>query len=87
MGKPTALIGCGWTRNSAERLSVRSPKMAEYDYTKMTDTEFDKILAEILDEMSGQEILSIPGVYCEVAEYFNNEALERWEKKHTEAEV
>lgn len=55
------------------------------DYSKMTDAEFDEILAAILDEMSGQQILTVPGVYCEVAEYFNNEVLDRWSKEHDES--
>lgn len=55
-------------------------------YAKMTDDEFDAILAAILDKMDGASILQIPGVYSEIAEHFNNEVLEKWEQDHPEEE-
>ena len=45
------------------------------NYDHITDEMFDSKLAEILDHMSGEEILLIPGVYEEVREFFNNQVL------------
>ena len=42
---------------------------------------FDAILAEILDEMTGDQILGLPGVYECVSEEFNNEVIKRWEER------
>ena len=48
------------------------------DYGKMTQEEFDSILAEIVETTPG--IIQIPGVYEILAEHFNNEVLDRWEQ-------
>ena len=48
------------------------------DYSKMTDAEFDRILRDILREMTGEQLLSIEGIYELVSEEFNNEILDRW---------
>ena len=50
------------------------------DFSKMTDDEFRSILEDIVKE-EGANILSIGGVYSELAEYFNNEVLSRWERE------
>ena len=47
-------------------------------YADMKQEDFDRILAEIVKE-NAAVILTIPDVYSELAEYFNNEVLERWE--------
>ncbi len=52
-----------------------------YDYSKMTDEEFDSILADLVFENAGT-LLEIPGVYEAVSEHFNNEVLSRWEEEH-----
>ena len=57
------------------------------DYSKISNEEFDAILAEILNEMTGEQILQIPGVYGEISEHFNNEALERWEQRQADKET
>jgi len=44
----------------------------------MTTLEFDTRLREILKDMTGEELLDIPGVYEAVSEYFNNEVLDNW---------
>lgn len=44
--------------------------------------EFDALLTEIIDECSASQLMSLPGVYEPVAEYFNNEVLQRWEDSH-----
>lgn len=54
------------------------------DYSKMTDDEFNGILKEIVDGMSGAEILAIAGVYEVLREELNNEVLERWAGEHPE---
>jgi hypothetical protein len=51
--------------------------MKEADYSQMTDEEFRDILEDIVNE-EGANILSIGNVYVELAEYFNNEVLDRW---------
>lgn len=51
--------------------------MGKYD--KMTQEEFDKLLEELVYEDGASVLLSIPGVYECVSEYYNNKVLERWE--------
>ena len=46
------------------------------DYNKITTAEFDHALSDILDGMSGEAILQIPGVYEAVSEALNNAALD-----------
>jgi len=48
------------------------------DYSKMKQGDFDRILCEIIGDLSAASIIQIPGVYEEVAEYFNNEILDQW---------
>ena len=50
-------------------------------YAWVTSEMFDAKLAELLSEMSGAEILQIPGVYEVVSEELNNDALEALEKE------
>lgn len=52
--------------------------MSKYD--KMTNGDFDRILTDIVKEEGGN-ILSVPGVYEVLSEYFNNEVLDRWEEE------
>jgi hypothetical protein len=43
----------------------------------MTDQErFDNILVDILNESSASTLLSIPGIYEILSEYFNNDILD-----------
>lgn len=51
---------------------------------KITDDEFDEMLAELVNESSASMLLDIPGVYELVAKYFNNEVLERFEMRNSE---
>ncbi len=55
-------------------------KKKAQDYSQMTDEEFDSILAEVVAE-NASTLLSIPGIYEVVSEYFNNEVLDRWEQQ------
>ena len=50
--------------------------MSTFDYNKITYDEFNYALSEILDEMTGEQIMMIPGVYEVVSEELNNEALD-----------
>ena len=58
--------------------------MAKYD--KASQDELDVILAKIIGELSGEQILAIPGAYEVFSEHFNNEVLERWVEDHPEEE-
>lgn len=54
---------------------------------KITDVEFDRILAEILDESPASTLLSVPGVYEVVSEHFNNDVLRCWEHAHRKTPI
>lgn len=47
---------------------------------EVTTEEFDQALEELLDEMSGAEVLATPGTYEVFSEALNNEAIERAKK-------
>jgi len=50
------------------------------DFNKITNVEFDRALADILDTMSAREVLAIPGVYEATSECLNNDILDyAWE--------
>lgn len=46
------------------------------DYNKVTYDDFNHALALILDKMTGEQFMAIPGVYEVVSEEFNNETLD-----------
>ena len=48
-------------------------------YAKMTQDEFDETVRELAREDGVGSLLSIPGVWEHVSEFYNNAALERWE--------
>jgi hypothetical protein len=52
----------------------------------ITQEAFDAKLAEIMDESPASSLLSIPGVYEAVSEYFNNDVLAELEEDHDEHE-
>jgi hypothetical protein len=52
----------------------------------ITQEAFDAKLAEIMDESPASSLLSIPGVYEAVSEYFNNDVLAKLEEDHDEHE-
>lgn len=56
------------------------------NYSKMTQDEFDRILAEIMNEQPAANLLTIPGVYEAVSEHFNNDVLDRWAAEQGEEE-
>lgn len=47
---------------------------------KITDQMFDDKLSEILKEQTGEQLLSITGIYEILAEHFNNEVIEEIEE-------
>lgn len=55
-------------------------------YSKMTDEDFDEILKDVLEDVCTGELLSIPGIYEILAEEYNNEVLDRWERRQPHAE-
>lgn len=48
----------------------------------MTDEEFNRILAEVIDEHNykASQVLTIPGIYEILSEYYNNEVLEQYDR-------
>ena len=46
------------------------------DYNIITHDEFTHALAILLDEMTGEQMLAIPGIYEVVSEELNNDALD-----------
>jgi len=50
-------------------------------YDKMTNDDFDRILVGILEESHASELISIPGIYEVVSEFYNNEILDRWDEE------
>lgn len=53
----------------------------------ITYDEFYDLLVEILEDKSRTAILQIPGIYEILAEYYNNDVLDRWEAMNSEGEV
>jgi hypothetical protein len=52
------------------------------DYDEMSQDDFDRILAEIVDEIgASQLIFEVPNIYSDVAEHFNNDVLDRWREE------
>jgi hypothetical protein len=54
------------------------------DYSTCSVEDFDKILSKIVDELPGSTLLTIPGIYEILSEYFNNDVLEEWKNKQLE---
>jgi len=52
------------------------------DYSKITDQDFDRILRQIIEEEGGN-ILLVPNIYSELAEFYGNEVLDRWADEQT----
>ena len=51
----------------------------------MTDEDFNEILKRIMNE-EGANMLSIPGVYELVSEYYNNDIIDEWLSRNNERE-
>lgn len=52
----------------------------------MTDEDFVEILKRMMNE-EGANMLSIPGVYELVSEYYNNDIIDEWLSRNNEREV
>jgi hypothetical protein len=55
-------------------------------YDKMTDEDFDRLLLKQMEEDGMPVVLSLPGVYEAVSEYYNNSVLTEWEEENPEIE-
>ena len=55
--------------------------MLNVDYSKCTDEDFDRILTEVVGEMTADEILAYGDVNAILREELNNAILERWESE------
>ena len=54
-------------------------------YAKMTDADFDRILTDIVNSHTGEQLIKgVPGAYEVFSEHFNNEVLEKWEEENPE---
>jgi hypothetical protein len=53
-------------------------------YAGMSGETFHDIVTNLATRDGMAVVLSIPGVWEEVSEYYNNAALERWEQDHPE---
>lgn len=54
------------------------------DYRDMTTEDFDRHLREVLNSMTPEQILAIPGVYEAVSEELNNEVLDSWDQERAQ---
>lgn len=54
-------------------------------YDNISHEEWIDLLCEILDGMTPENILSIPGVFESISEHFNNEAITLYETKYNGA--
>lgn len=52
--------------------------MAKIDYSKCSDADFDRILQDVVGDMSALEILAFGDVNMILREELNNEVLDRW---------
>lgn len=51
------------------------------DYSKITPDVFERIVVEIVEDMTAAEIMGFPGVADLLREELNNEVLERWQEE------
>lgn len=47
----------------------------------MTDADFERLLLERLCETHATDLISVPGIYEILAEYWNNDIIEDWESE------
>jgi hypothetical protein len=57
------------------------------DHIGLSRAEFDRILADILDGLTREDLLAIPGAYEVFSEHFNNEVLNRWAEETIDLET
>ena len=51
------------------------------NYANITDEDFERILRDILRDMTGEQLISIFGIYEILSEEFNNDVLTMWEEE------
>ncbi len=47
----------------------------------ITQDDFDRILLRILSNLTGGDLIRIPGVYELLAEEFNNQVIDEWNEE------
>jgi len=52
------------------------------DYSKMTETDFNRILESKVAKMTPTQILSYGEIYAFLREELNNEVLQTWEEEN-----
>jgi hypothetical protein len=62
----------------------KGPKMTLKQYSQLTQERFDELVFELAREDGVDAVLTIPGVWEEVSEYYNNAALDRWQREQQE---
>lgn len=56
------------------------------DYSTMSNEDFNRLLAAVMDEeVSPSALLAIPGIYEVVSEHYNNAVLDAWTAEQQEA--
>ena len=53
----------------------------ETNYSKMTQEEYDSILFDIVNGLTIETLMSLPGIYEIVLEELNNDVLTEWERR------
>lgn len=71
-------LGEGWTE---------SIYVGKTDYSWVTNELFDEKLTELVDDMTSDELLAVPGVYEVIKEHLNNEVLEALANEREEENV
>ena len=54
---------------------------------KITTEDFDRLLGEVINDenVPASQLLSVPGVYEILAEYYNNDVLDAWKAEQEES--
>ena len=55
--------------------------MTDYPYSKMSQTDFDDILMEILSDWKASQLIDLPDIYEILSEEFNNKVLDIWSER------
>ena len=55
------------------------PKPKPNRYAKLSTEDFDRILIDLVNDTSSETLITIPGIYELLAEYFNNDVLDAWD--------
>jgi hypothetical protein len=69
----------------AKNVDDEKPKSKD-PYAAMTHEDFDRILADLVNQDGSDVIMSIPGVSQIVSEHYNNDVLKTWEEEQDDDE-